>query len=66
MDELGVPPVVAVEESDSLNTLLADRVAAYGDDTFIERKTATEGQWQPITAREFEASVTAEIGRAHV
>jgi len=59
MDELGVPPVVAVEESDSLNTLLADRVAAYGDDTFIERKTATEGQWQPITAREFEASVTA-------
>ena len=59
MDELDVPPVVTVDPSASLNTLLADRVATLGEATFIERKTSADGPWEPITAREFDASVVA-------
>ena len=54
MDELAVPPVMEVAPSDSLNTLLADRVATLGDATFIERKSSADGPWEPITARELD------------
>ncbi len=59
MDELVVPPVTEVGPSESLNTLLAHRVAAQGDETFIERKASADGPWEPITAREFDGAVVS-------
>jgi len=52
------PLIVTIDRDANLNTLLTSRVAAAPDKVLIERKDAA-GAWQPLTAREFDAHVTA-------
>ncbi|MFE5335616.1 AMP-dependent synthetase/ligase [Isoptericola sp. NPDC056573] len=51
------PSLVDVPEGTSISTLLADRVARTGDRTLIERRTASDGSWVPVSAGEFQADV---------
>ncbi|MCK9795712.1 long-chain fatty acid--CoA ligase [Isoptericola sp. 4D.3] len=53
------PSLVDVPEGTSISTLLADRVARAGDRTLIERRTAPDGAWVPVSAGEFQADVLA-------
>ena len=57
MDEYRAPAVVAPDAAASITRLLADRVAASGDLPLIERRSGDD--WTPMTARAFEAEVTA-------
>ncbi|NLF05664.1 MAG: long-chain fatty acid--CoA ligase, partial [Actinomycetales bacterium] len=59
MDEISVPLAVEVDPSRNLNHLLADRVAAKGDETLMEHKLDPDGPWVAVTAREFDARVVA-------
>ncbi|SDC65231.1 long-chain acyl-CoA synthetase [Sanguibacter gelidistatuariae] len=59
MREFSSPSVVDVSEETSINTLLATRVATAGGGVLIERKAHLGDTWIPITAREFQAQVTA-------
>ncbi|WP_066462127.1 AMP-dependent synthetase/ligase [Sanguibacter suarezii] len=58
MDEHRTPALITVDPSKNLNDLLAERVAASGDQPLMERKDAS-GTWVPVTAREFDAEVVA-------
>ena len=58
MDEHRTPALITVDPSKNLNDLLAERVAASGDQPLMERKDAS-GTWVPVTAREFDAQVVA-------
>ncbi|MEU2199496.1 AMP-dependent synthetase/ligase [Isoptericola sp. NPDC019482] len=53
------PSLVDVPEGTSISTLLADRVARAGDRTLVERRSASDGSWVPVSAGEFQADVTA-------
>lgn len=55
MEEFAVPVVVPADPDANIASLLAERVAATGDATFIEHKPTADAEWQPLTAREFEA-----------
>jgi len=59
MDEISVPLAVEVDPSRNLNDLLAERVAAKGDETLMEHKPDPDGPWVAVTAREFDALVVA-------
>ena len=59
MEELAVPAVVPADPGSTIPSLLAARVAASGDQPFIEHKDSQDGPWQAVTAREFEAVATA-------
>jgi long-chain acyl-CoA synthetase len=58
MDEYRSPAVVTADPLANISRLLSERVARSGDQTLIERK-APDGTWEPMTAREFDAHVTA-------
>ncbi len=58
MDEYRAPAVVTPDPAASTTRLLAERVATSGDLPLIERKTP-DGAWAPLSARAFEAEVTA-------
>ncbi|MFI2751894.1 AMP-dependent synthetase/ligase [Cellulomonas sp. P22] len=59
MDEYRSPALVEVDPDENLNDLLAARVAAMPDATFIERKRTEDGPWEAVTARQFDADVVA-------
>ncbi|WP_250444409.1 long-chain fatty acid--CoA ligase [Actinotalea sp. C106] len=59
MDEFHSPPVVEIDPSENLSSLLAGRVQVMPDDPLIEHKATADGPWQSITAREFDARVVA-------
>ncbi|MBO1750583.1 long-chain fatty acid--CoA ligase [Actinotalea sp. BY-33] len=59
MDEFHSPPVVEIDPSENLSTLLAGRVQSKPDAPLIEHKATPDGPWQSITAREFDARVVA-------
>ena len=59
MREFASPSVADVTDETSINTLLATRVASAGHGVLIERKAHLGDQWIPVTAREFQAQVTA-------
>lgn len=58
MDEYRSPALVEADPRANISGLLSARVADAADRTLIERK-APDGSWEPMTAREFEAAVTA-------
>ena len=58
MDQFAAPAVVPADPAASIPGLLAARVAASADRTFIEHKDSPDGPWLPITAREFDALAT--------
>ncbi|ADG74965.1 AMP-dependent synthetase and ligase [Cellulomonas flavigena DSM 20109] len=57
MDESHSPLLVEVDPSDNLNDLLAARVRSTPDRPLVERHV--DGQWQPMTAREYDAAIVA-------
>ena len=57
MDESHSPLLVEVDPSDNLNDQLAARVRSTPDRPLVERHV--DGQWQPMTAREYDAAIVA-------
>ena len=57
MDESHSPLLVEVPASENLNDLLAARVRSTPDKVLVERWS--EGTWEPLTAREYEAEILA-------
>ena len=57
MDESHSPLLVEVDPSDNLNDLLAARVRSTPDRVLVGRHL--EGEWQPMTAREYDAAIVA-------
>ena len=57
MDESHSPLLVEVDPSDNLNDLLAARVRSTPDRPLVERHV--DGQWQPMTAREYDTAIVA-------
>jgi len=57
MDESHSPLLVEVDPSDNLNDLLASRVRSTPDRVLVERHV--DGQWLPMTAREYDAAIVA-------
>src|SRR5690606_31361337 len=59
MFEQSSPELVPTAETDTINTLLRDRIALKGDEPFIEHQSPARGPWTAVTAREFDARVVA-------
>ena len=59
MDEISAPRIVEVDPSKNLNDLLASRVAADPAAPMVERRVGTDGAWQALSARGFDAEVVA-------
>ena len=57
MDESHSPLLGEVDPSDNLNDLRAARVRSTPDRPLVERHV--DGQWQPMTAREYDAAIVA-------
>ncbi|MBD7917111.1 AMP-binding protein [Cellulomonas sp. Sa3CUA2] len=57
MDESHSPLLIEVDPSDNLNDLLAARVRSTPDRVLVERHA--DGQWLPLTAREYDAEIVA-------
>ena len=59
MHETSSPSLIDVDQSTSINTLLAQRVARAPEGTLAERKSSLGGKWMPVSARTFVAEVTS-------
>ncbi|MGN8245360.1 AMP-dependent synthetase/ligase [Cellulomonas soli] len=59
MDEFSTPLLVEIDPERNLNHLLADRATGSPDRVLVERKNATDGTWEPLTVRQFDAEVVA-------
>jgi long-chain acyl-CoA synthetase len=59
LDESSTPLIDAIDRSKNLNDLLLERVAARPEKVLVERRTAPDGPWEPVTARDFDAQIVA-------
>jgi len=59
MDEFHTPLRLEVDPSNNLNDLLAERVTGTPDRVVVEHKTAQDGPWIPLTARQFDAEIVS-------
>ncbi len=57
MTEFHSPAVVEIDDSENINTLLAERVRTSGDKPLVEHRPRPDADWVAVTAAEFDALV---------